>query len=233
MNLGPWSCDKKEVMIVWKEMMLGSWTRIVWKEECMTVCMKKSSRTLVASSNFWLVHFGISQFSAPVFSSKRERSCSCVCGAMPKKEVNFATSWQKWCSALISYICIHLRKANRLIPRAVALFYPIKRPVLLRPTPGSGDSTTRKICSATPSIRSSGQGPSQGPRGRPSSRNSHFITISRSALQTIFSEYLKIGKKKKADQKRPFEKKCFFFQKNARKTPLRTSCIGFSCLHIV
>jgi len=40
-------------------------------------------------------------------------------------------------------------------------------------------------------------------------------------------------KKKKADQKRPFEKKCFFFSKKCSKTPLRTSCIGFSCLHIV
>jgi len=138
MNLGPWSCDKKEVMIVWKEMMLGSWTRIVWKEECMTVCMKKSSRTLVASSNFWLVHFGISQFSAPVFSSKRERSCSCVCGAMPKKEVNFATSWQKWCSALISYICIHLRKANRLIPRAVLSSTPSSVLFSFAPRPVAG-----------------------------------------------------------------------------------------------
>ena len=174
--------------------------------------MKKSSRTLVASSNFWLVHFGISQFSAPVFSSKRERSCSCVCGAMPKKEVNFATSWQKWCSALISYICIHLRKANRLIPRAVALFYPIKSPVLLRPTPGSGDSTTRKICSATPSIRSSGQGPSQGPWGRPSSRNSHFIPGSRSSLQKIFSKIWKL-EKKKGRSKKAFWKKMLFFSK--------------------
>jgi hypothetical protein len=41
--------------------------------------------TLVASSNLLLVHFGISQFSAPVFLSRKEEGrASCVCYVMQK-----------------------------------------------------------------------------------------------------------------------------------------------------
>ena len=46
--------------------------------------------TLVASSNFLLVHFGISQCSAPVFLSRKEEGrASCVCCGMQKSKSAF------------------------------------------------------------------------------------------------------------------------------------------------
>ena len=56
--------------------------------DCMHESIKLS--TLVASSNFLLVHFGISQFSAPVFLSRKEEGrASCVCYVMQKSKSAF------------------------------------------------------------------------------------------------------------------------------------------------
>ena len=58
--------------------------------DCMHESIKLS--TLVASSNFLLDHFGISQFSAPVFLSRKEEGrASCVCCGMQKSESAFKT----------------------------------------------------------------------------------------------------------------------------------------------
>ena len=58
------------------------------KKECMTVSWKHS--TLVASFNFLLVHFRISQFSAPVcLSRKEEGRASCVCCVMQERKSAF------------------------------------------------------------------------------------------------------------------------------------------------
>ncbi len=74
-----------------KNVWLYAESRIVWKER-MYDCMHESIKlsTLVASSNFLLVHFGISQFSAPVFLSRKEEGrASCVCHVMQKSKSAF------------------------------------------------------------------------------------------------------------------------------------------------
>ncbi len=79
--------------IVW----LHAESRIVWKErmyDCMYESIKVS--TLVASSNFLLVHFGISQFSVPVFLSRKEEGrASCVCYVMQKSKSAFKAGQHK------------------------------------------------------------------------------------------------------------------------------------------
>jgi hypothetical protein len=57
-------------------------------------CMHESIklRTLVPSSNFLLVHFGISQFSVPVFLCRKEEGrASCVCYVIQKRKSAFKT----------------------------------------------------------------------------------------------------------------------------------------------